>query len=94
MGIKKIESIKCFKICYDNINNNSYIDLGDGSHIRIVWSCSNSIKINNVLYISKKLATGLPVAKTLIKYNKNLNENDEEEEEPIKIELTEQKINQ
>ena len=37
----------------------------------------------------KILATGRPVAKTLIKYNNNnLEENDEEEEEPINIELT------
>ena len=33
-----------FKICYDFIKNNSYINLGDGSHIRIVWSCSNAVK--------------------------------------------------
>ena len=37
------------------------------------------------------MATCLPVAETLIKYNNNLNENDEEEKEPINIELTEQK---
>ena len=38
------------------------------------------------------MATGRPVAKTLIKYNNNnLEENDEEENEPINIELTEQK---
>ena len=40
------------------------------------------------------LASGLPVAKTLIKYNSNnLEENDEEENEPINIELTDHKIN-
>ena len=39
------------------------------------------------------MATGLPVAKTLIKYNNNrLEENDGEEKEPINIELTEKKI--
>ena len=37
------------------------------------------------------LATRRPVAKTLIKYNNNLEENDEEEKEPINIEFTEQK---
>ena len=38
------------------------------------------------------LATGRPVAKTLLKYNSNfLVENDEKEKEPINIELTEKK---
>ena len=38
------------------------------------------------------MATGRPVAKTLIKYNRNnLEENNEEEKEPINIGLTEQK---
>ena len=38
------------------------------------------------------MATGLPVAKTLIKYNSNnLEENDEKEREPINIELTDKK---
>ena len=37
------------------------------------------------------MATGLPVSKTLIKYNSNsLEANDEEEKEPIHIEFTEQ----
>ena len=36
------------------------------------------------------MATGRPVAKILIKYNRNnLEENDEEEKEPINIELSE-----
>ena len=40
------------------------------------------------------MATGSPVAKTLIEYNSNnLEENDEEEKKPINIELTEQKQN-
>ena len=31
------------------INNNSYINLDDGNHIRIVWSCSsNAVKTHNV----------------------------------------------
>ena len=37
------------------------------------------------------MTTSLPVAKTLIEYNNNFDENDEEEEEPIDIEFTEQK---
>ena len=38
------------------------------------------------------MATGLPVAKILIKYNGNCSEeNDEEEKEPIDIEFTGQK---
>ena len=40
----------------------------------------------------KILAIGRPVAKTLIKYNNNLEENDEEENELINIALTEQNI--
>ena len=44
------------------------------------------------IFHKKNLTTGLPIAKTLIKYNSNnLEENDEEEKEPINIELTEQK---
>ena len=40
------------------------------------------------------MATGRPVAKTLVKYDSNsLEENDKEEKEPINIELTEQKTN-
>ena len=66
-------------ICYDYIKNNSYINLGDGNHIRIVRSWSNAVKTYNALNIPlKKLATGRPVAKTLIKYNNNLEEKDEE----------------
>ena len=42
--------------------------------------------------LHKNLATGLPIAKALIKYNSNsLEQIDEEEKEPINIELTEQK---
>ena len=37
------------------------------------------------------MATGWPVAKNLIKYNNNLEENDEDENEPIDIELTDKK---
>ena len=45
------------------------------------------------MYIPLKFfETGLPVAKTLIEYNNNLEENDEEEKEPINIELTDKKI--
>ena len=91
---KNIWVNQIFKICYEYIKNNSYINLGDGGHIRIVWSCSsNAVETHNVLYIQLKiLATGRPVAEILIKYNNNnLEENDEEEKEPINIEFTEQK---
>ena len=30
---------------------NTYINLGDGSYIRIVWSCGNAVKTHNVSYI-------------------------------------------
>ena len=71
--IKKFESIKFFKIYYDFIKNNSYINLGDGNHIEIVWSCRNSVKTHNVSYIPLKiLSTGRPIDKILIKYNNNL----------------------
>ena len=45
------------------------------------------------MYSINNLSTGLPVSKTLIKYNNNNNseENEEEEKEPIDIRLTEQK---
>ena len=49
--IKKFESIKFFKICYEYIKNNSYINLGDEIHIRIAWPCSNAVKTHNVSYI-------------------------------------------
>ena len=82
-----------FLICYDYIKNNPYNNYGDGNHIRIVWYCSNAVKTHNFLYIQLKfLTTGVPVTKTLIKYNSNnLKENDEEEKEPINLKLTEQK---
>ena len=37
------------------------------------------------------MATGRPVAKILIKYKYNLEENDEEEKEPVDLEFAEQK---
>ena len=43
-------------------------------------------------YSIKILATGLPVAKTLITYNNNLEKKDEKKKDPINIELIEQKI--
>ena len=43
------------------------------------------------IFHKKISATGWPVAKILIKYNNNLEENDKEEKEPIDIELTDQK---
>ena len=46
----------------------------------------------SLIFHKKILATGRPIAKTLIKYNSNnLEENDEEKKEPITIEFTEQK---
>ena len=74
-----------------NIKNNSYINLCDKIHIRIVRSCSSAVKKHNASYTSlKNLATGLLVAKILIKNNSNSPEkNDDEEKEPIKF--TEQK---
>ena len=41
--------------------------------------------------ILKKLTTGRPVGKTLIKYSSNILEENEEEKEPIDIEFPEQK---
>ena len=83
------------KICYDYIKDNSYINFDYGNHIRIVWSCNNATKAHNVSYIPlKNIDNGLPVAKTIIKYNCNNSvENDEEEEEkePIYNEFTEHK---
>ena len=81
-----------FLICYEYIKNNSYINLGDGSQIRMVWSCSNAVKTHNVNIFHKILTTGWLIAKILIKYNStNLKENDEEEKEPISIELINKK---
>ena len=71
------------------MKNNSYIKLDDWIHIRIVWSCSNAV--HNVSYVHKILATGLTVAKTLIKYKNNLEKNDEVKKEPIDIKFAEQK---
>ena len=88
--MKKIRVNQIFLIYYDNIKNNSYIKLDDGNHIRILWSCINAVKTHNVNIFHKILGTGLPVAKTLLKYNSNrLEENNEEENESINIELSE-----
>ena len=46
MEIKKFESFKFF--CNAYIKNNSYINLDNENHIRIVWSCSNAVKTHNV----------------------------------------------
>ena len=40
-----------FKICYEYIKSNSDINLSDGSHIRIVWSCSSAVKTYNISFI-------------------------------------------
>ena len=86
----KIWVYQIFKICYDFIKNNSFINLGDWGLIRIVWSLVMQQKHN--VYYSINLATGRPDTKTLTKYNNNsLEKNDEEEKEPINIDLTEQK---
>ena len=45
---KKIWVNQIFLICYEYNKNNSYINLDDGDHIRIVWSCSNAVKTHNV----------------------------------------------
>ena len=66
---KNFESIKIF-ICYDYIKNNSDIYQGDGSRIRIFWSCSNKVKTTSRIY-HKILATGRPISKALIEYNSN-----------------------
>ena len=69
------------KICDDYIKNNSNINLGDWIYIRIVWSCCNAVKTNNVSYIPLKNLTAnfLLEAKTLIEYNSyNLEENEDE----------------
>ena len=91
--MEKIWVNQIYLNCDDYIKNNSYINLGNGNHVRIVWSCSNAVKTHKISYIPlNNLAAGLLVAKTLIKYNNNyLEENDEEEKEPINIEFTEQK---
>ena len=91
IGNKKIWVNQNFKICYEYIKNNSYINLDDENHIKIVWSCSNAVKTHNVNIFHKNIATGLLVAKTLIKYNNSLEANDEKEKEPIDIDFTEQK---
>ena len=46
-----------------------YNNLGDGSHIRIIWSCFNGDKTHKQIYFINSLATSLPVAKALIEYN-------------------------
>ena len=71
------------------IKNNSYINLGDGNHTRIVWSCSNAVKFTMSHIFHKILAAGLPVVKTLIKYNSNNLEENEKEKEQIDNEFTE-----
>ena len=50
LHLKKIESIEIFIICFENIKNNSNINLDDGNHIRIVWFCSNAVKTHNVIF--------------------------------------------
>ena len=60
LHFKKFEiknlSRSIFLICFDYIKNNSYINLGDWIHIRIVWSCSNAVKMHNVNIFHKNFA--------------------------------------
>ena len=80
-----------FLICYDFIKNNSYINLDDGNHIRLLDPVVMQYNHTMSRIFHKILANGRPVAKTLLKYNSNrLEENDEEENESINIEFTEQ----
>ena len=46
--------------------------------------------ISHIIHLNK-LATGLPVAKILIKYNINNSEDNQEEKNPIDIEFSDQK---
>ena len=97
--LKKLEKNWVYQIvliCLNCIKNNSFINLGDQIHVRIVWSRSNAVKTHKLSHVRLKfLAAGRPVAKTLIKYNSNRSdENIEEEKEPIDIELTEKKKKQ
>ena len=64
--------------------------------MEIILELSDSVVMQSKHTMShifhKKLTTGRPVAKTLIKYSRNnFRENDKEEKEPIEIEFTEQK---
>ena len=88
---KKSESSQILIICDDYIKNNSYINLGDWIHIRIVWSCSsNAVKTHNVNIFLKKLTSSfLLEAKTLIKYN-SYNLGKMKMKETIDIEFTQQ----
>ena len=80
-----------FLICYDYINNNSYIYLSDGSRIIIVWSCSNAVKTHNFSYFHKNFGNWKTSCQNFNKIYNNLDVNDEEEMEPINTELTDQK---
>ena len=88
---KKLSQSNFFKIWYEYSKNNYILILGYGIHIKIVWFFSNAVKTHNVNIFHKILATGRPVAKILIKYKYNLEENDEEEKEPVDLEFAEQK---
>ena len=50
--LKKIWINQIFLICYEYINNNSYINLDYGNRIKTVWFCSsNAVETHNVSYI-------------------------------------------
>ena len=52
-----------FLICYEYIKNNSNINLDDGSHIKILWSCSSAVQTHEVNIFHKKFRkTGRPVS--------------------------------
>ena len=53
LGIKNFSQSN-FLICYEYINNNSYINLDDGNRIRIIWSCSNAVKTHAMFCIFHK----------------------------------------
>ena len=74
------------KICYE------YINLGDGGHIRIVWSCRNAVKKTQCLicFIKKNGNWSSSCQNFNQIYSNSLEEN-EEENEPTDIEFTEQK---
>ena len=53
MGINKFESIKILKFVMKILRIIHNINLDDGTHIRIVWSCSNTVKTYKVSIFHK-----------------------------------------
>ena len=60
-------------ICYEHIKNNAYINFGAGSHTELsdlaVMQSDTRCLINSI-----KMATGLPVPKTLTEFNSSSSE--------------------